>query len=93
MADVEIEQTGMGGSILYREDGNVIRFGWEFAAAPTLVLVFGSPAQGWDERYPWARSRQAEIYDAVSAGIVRQQAPGSACRIDLEDGTIAVMQA
>jgi hypothetical protein len=90
---VEIIQNGRGGSILYYEDRVLVRFSWEFAGSPeALVLVFGSPARAWNEDYPTAQGRQAEIYDAVSAEIVRQKAPGSLCKIDLEDGVITVMQ-
>lgn len=82
---VEITETGPGGSVLYVEDRLVVRFSWEFARSPALVLVFGPPARGWEG------ARQAEIYDFVAAEIVRQKAPGRAYEIDLKEGVITIL--
>jgi len=82
---VEITETGPGGAILYQEDRLAVRFSWEFATSPALVLVFGPSARGWEG------ARQAEIYDFVAAEIVRQRAPGRAYEIDLEEGVITIL--
>jgi hypothetical protein len=89
---VDITQTGRGGSIYYREGGNSIEFGWEFAASPAIALVFGPPGHGWDKAYPWARGRQAEIVAFVGSEIVRRKAPGAACEIDLVSGDMTIVR-
>ncbi len=91
-ATVEIATSGRGGSIHYREGGNTAAFDWEFAASPAIALIFGPTAQAWDQQYPWAAGRQAEIYDFVGAEVVRQKAEGARCEVDLESGTISVIQ-
>ena len=83
---VEITEAGAGGSILYAEDRFAVRFSWEFARSPALVLVFGPPARGWEG------ARQAEIYAFVAAEIVRQKAPGRAYEIDLDEGVITILE-
>ncbi len=89
-SSVEIIDSGRGGRLLYHEAGNFIRFDWEFAAGPTLALIFGPPAGGWDETYPWASGRQAEIYALVGAEIIRQKAPGFGCAFDLATGDMSI---
>jgi len=87
---VAITESGPGGQILYREGGHSIRFDWEFAAGPTLALIFGPPARGWDESHPWASGRQAEIFAYVGAEIIRQKAPNAGCLFDLETGDMSI---
>src|SRR5215470_11768716 len=91
-ATVEIATSGRGGSITYREGENTATFDWEFGASPAIALIFGATAEVWDRRYPWAAGRQAEIYDVVAAEAVRQQAEGARFEVDLESGTISVLE-
>src|SRR5215813_8492461 len=91
-ATVEITQSGRGGSITYREGGNAVGFEWEFGASPAIALIFGAAAEVWDRRYPWAAGRQAEIYDVVGAEAVRQQAEGAQFEVDLERGTVSILE-
>jgi hypothetical protein len=84
---VVIEQSGRGGSIFYREGENTARFSWEFAMPPAIALLFGpSPWPGW------AAGRQAEIYAAVGAEVVRQKAPGGRFTMDLDAGMMEVLR-
>ena len=48
MADVDIIQSGRGGTIYYREGANVALFDWEFAGGNALALIFGTKAEAWD---------------------------------------------
>src|SRR5262245_5096018 len=91
-ATVEITQSGRGGSISYREGGNTAVFDWEFGASPAIALIFGPTAQAWDRQHPWAAGRQAEIYHFVGAEAVRQQAEGARFEVDLDGGTISVLE-
>ncbi|MBI3706467.1 MAG: hypothetical protein HY246_02080 [Proteobacteria bacterium] len=88
---VDIMSTGRGGSIYYREGGNTAVFDWEFAASPTIAVIFGPTAQVWDLRYPWAAGRQAEIFDFVGADVVRQKASDAGFDVDLDGGTISLI--
>src|SRR5215470_13659782 len=91
-ATVEIATSGRGGSIFYREGENTAAFDWEFGASPAIALIFGPTAQTWDRQHPWAAGRQAEIYDFVGAQAVRQKAAGARFDVDLESGTISVLE-
>lgn len=87
---VEINTSGRGGSIYFREGINTASFSWEFAMSPALALIFGTPQQHWAAQYPWAGERQVEIYDFVAREAARQKAKGSAYEIDLELGIITI---
>jgi hypothetical protein len=89
---VEIATSGRGGSIFYREGENTAAFDWEFGASPAIALIFGPTAQTWDRQHPWAAGRQAEIYDLVGAEAVRQKAAEARFDVDLESGTISVLE-
>lgn len=89
---VDIARSGRGGSITYREGENAAAFDWEFGASPAIALIFGPTAQAWDRQYPWAAGRQAAIYDFVGAEAVRQQAEGARFEVDLDSGTISVLE-
>ena len=84
---VVIEQSGRGGSIVYREGENTARFSWEFAMPPSIALLFGpSP-------FPeWAKERRAEVFAAVGAEVVRQKAPRGTFTMDLEAGMMEVLR-
>ncbi len=73
---VEITQSGAGGSIIYHEPPHSVRFSWEFAMAPALALVFGPSVTAWATEAPWAADRYEEIFNAVAREVVRQKAPG-----------------
>jgi hypothetical protein len=92
MATVEIEQSGRGGSIYYREDKHSITFGWEFASPPALALIFGPTSQVWDSAHPWAAGRQREIFELVGAEVVRQKAPGYYFDYDVESGLMSILK-
>jgi hypothetical protein len=89
---VEIRDGGRGGSITYVEGEYRIPFDWEFALSPTLALLWGPRAAGWDAAYPWAAGRQAEIYAFVGAEVVRQKANGHHAIFDLEAGTMDIVR-
>jgi hypothetical protein len=87
---VEIVTSGRGGSIVYREGGHTVDFGWEFAMPPAMALVFGPSALQWQHTMAWAVGRRAEIFDAVGAEVVRQKVPGGEFIVDLDAGMIQV---
>jgi hypothetical protein len=91
-AIVEITQSGRGGSIYYREGRNAITFDWEFAPSPALALIFGPSSKGWDEHFPWAAGRQAEIFDFVGQEVLRQKADGCEFEVDLDTGDMTILQ-
>ncbi len=88
---VHITITGRGGGITYREGDHRIEFDWEFAMSPAVALIWGPQRAEWDGQYPWARGRQAAIYDIVGAEIVRQKASGGAFEYDLELGHLTIL--
>jgi hypothetical protein len=88
---VEIETSGRGGSIYYREGEQVIRFDWEFALPPAIVLIFGREAKYWDVAFPWAAGRQAAIYDFVGAEVVRQKAASARFDANLDSGILEIL--
>ena len=89
---VEIEQSGNGGAIIYREGDNTVRFGWEFAMPPAIALLFGPSALQWSHYPAWATGRQAEIFAAVGNEVVRQKAQGGDFTVDLDTGIIEVLR-
>jgi hypothetical protein len=90
---VEIEQSGNGGAIIYREGENSVRFGWEFAMPPAIALLFGPSALRWSHFGAWATGRQAEVFATVGAEVVRQKSPGGDFTADLDTGMIEILRA
>ena len=88
--EVEISNSGRGGSIYYREEDKTIVFDWEFGGS-ALALIFGTTTEHWDQNYPWAIGRQAEIYDFVAKEVVRQHAAGRKFKVDLSSGDITIL--
>ena len=87
---VEIQDGGRAGSISYHEGRHTASFYWEFASPPALAFISGSKASEWERACPWARGRQAEIYEHVAGEVVRQKAPGCRFEIDLTEGVITL---
>jgi hypothetical protein len=90
MAEVTISTMGRCGLIFYREGAETARFDWEFGGS-VIALLWGAKKSAWDESYPWARGRQAEIYDFVAKEVIRQKAPNSRAEINLVSGAITVL--
>ena len=90
---VEITQSGRGGSIYYREGGNSITFGWEFALPPALALIFGTEAKHWEHQHPWAAGRQKEIFEFVAEEVIRQKSPGSDYESEPAAGSLTILMA
>jgi hypothetical protein len=88
---VEIEQSGRGGTIIYREGENTVSFGWEFAMPPAIALLFGPSALQWSHYGAWATDRQAEVFATVGTEVVRQKAPGGDFTADLDTGIIEIL--
>jgi hypothetical protein len=81
---VQISQSGRGGTIEYQEEGCTIRFDWEFGGS-VLAIIF--PPSSWPSSL---LSRRREIIERVGAEAVRQKAPNSRAEID-DDGTIHIV--
>ena len=92
MPRVDIGNGGRGGSVTYGEGLHTASLSWEFALSPALAIVTGPKASEWDRACPWAAGRQAEILAHVAAEVVRQKAPGCRHEIDLEAGTITILE-
>jgi hypothetical protein len=93
MPRVDIGNGGRGGSITYGEGLHTASLYWEFALSPALAIITGPRASEWDRACPWAVGRQAEIFEHVAAEVVRQKAPGSRYEIDLDAGTVTILEA
>jgi len=93
MPDVDILQSGRGGTIYYREAHFVVALSWEFALPPAIALIYGPRAASWDADHPWAAGRQRAVYEFVGAEMVRQQVPGGSAVLDLDAGVIEVLRA
>jgi len=92
MPRVEISDGGRAGSITYREGLHTIGFSWEFALSPALAIINGPNAREWDRLGGWASGRQEEIFQHVAGEVIRQKAGGHTADIDLEDGTITILE-
>ncbi len=82
---VEIQQTGRGGTIIYTEDHGSLSFDWEFAVGGADVFV--TSPELWDANCAsrgagWAQGRRQEILERVADEVRQQQAPGSASTIE-----------
>jgi hypothetical protein len=89
---LEITQSGRSGSIYYREGKNTITFDWEFQLSPVLALISGPESKTFDEKFPWAAGRQAEIFDFVGEEVLRQKADGCEFEVELAIGEITILQ-
>ena len=83
---VEIGQSGRGGTITYREGAGSLSFDWEFSMDGADVFVV-TPEQ-WDANCrgrdaAWAAGRRQEILERVAAEVRRQQA--ASATISIED--------
>lgn len=92
MPRVEISDGGRAGSITYREDLHTLRFDWEFALSPALVIINGPTASEWERLGDWAAGRQEEIFQHVAGEVIRQKASGHGADIDLPAGTITILE-
>jgi len=92
MPRVEISDGGRAGSITYREGLHSASFDWEFALSPALAIITGPAGRDWDRACPWARGRQAEIFEHVAGEVIRQKASGCRPEIDLDAGIITLLE-
>jgi hypothetical protein len=89
-SEVIISQGFRGGTLSYREGDHEAPFDWEFCGR-AAVIVWGTKKRTWDVCHPWAAGRQSEIYDFVAKEVIRQKAPTSNFKIDLESGTMTIL--
>jgi hypothetical protein len=92
MPRVEISDGGRAGSISYREGLHTLQFDWEFALSPALVIINGPTASEWERLGDWAAGRQEEIFQHVAGEVIRQKASGHTVELDLDAGTITVLE-
>lgn len=85
-----IEEHGRSGVIRYLEDGNEIRFDWEFSGGNSVVFIWGPKELNWDTKYPWAADRRQPIYERVAEGAIAQKAPSCKYKLDINSGTIDI---
>jgi hypothetical protein len=89
-AEVIISQGFRGGALSYREGDHEVPFDWEFCGRAALI-IWGTKKRTWDVSHPWAAGRQSEIYDFVAKETIRQKAPTSNFKVDLESGNITIL--
>jgi hypothetical protein len=89
-SEVIISQGFRGGTLSYREGDRELPFDWEFCGRSALI-IWGTKKRTWDVCHPWAAGCQSEIYDFVAREVLRQKAPTSNYKIDLESGTITIL--
>jgi hypothetical protein len=92
MPRVDISDGGRAGTITYREGLHSASFDWEFALSPALAIITGPAARDWDRACSWAHGRQAEIFELVASEVVRQKASACTPEIDLDAGTITLLE-
>lgn len=78
--ELEIEQSGRGGSITYKEEDKRAVFGWEFSMGG--VTIFVPTLEQWDNEFPWAAGRRAEVLLRVAEGVKWRKAPTATYEID-----------
>ncbi len=89
-SEVIISQWFRGGTLSYREGDHEVSFDWECCGCVAL-MIWGTKKRSWDLCHPWAAGRQAEIYDFVAKEVIREKAPTSNVKIDLESGTMTIL--
>lgn len=89
-SEVIISQRFRGGTVSYREGDHEVPFDFEFCGRDA-VIIWGTKKPCWDVCHPWAAGRQSEIYDFVAKEVIRQKAPTSNFKIDLESGTMTIL--
>lgn len=82
---VEIGQTGRGGTIMYRDQGSVLSFHWEFAINGADMFV--PTPEEWDGYCrscgaDWAQGKRQEILQRVVDEVRKQKAAGSIVTIE-----------
>ena len=92
MPRVEISDGGRAGSITSRDGLQTVSFSWEFALSPALAIINGPTAREWCRLGAWAAGRQEEIFQHVAGEVIRQKARGHTADLDLEAGTITVLE-
>jgi len=92
MPRVDISNGGRAGTITYSEGLHSVSFDWEFAMSPALAVITGPDSRAWEQLGGWAAGRQEEIFEHVAREVIRQKATGHTPEIDLEGGTITVLE-
>jgi hypothetical protein len=92
MPRVEIRDGGRAGSITYQEGLHTLHLDWEFALSPALAIINGPTASEWERLGEWAAGRQEEIFQHVAAEVIRQKASGHTADLDLQAGTITILE-
>jgi hypothetical protein len=87
---VIISQGFRGGTLSYREGDHEAQFDWE-CCGRSAVIIWGTKKRTWDICHPWAAGRQSEIYGIVAKVVIREKAPASNFKIDLESGTMTIL--
>ena len=85
--EVDISQSGRGGSINYTENEQALRLDWEFATDGAYVFV-PTPEQ-WDAYWrsnniQWAAGRRQEILERVAEAVRQQKAQSSQVTIEAD---------
>jgi hypothetical protein len=73
--EVRIIEKGQSGYIEYVENGNICQCDWELSGGETIAIIWVPAAEGWDNKYPWAKGRRQEVLNILVNETRRQRAP------------------
>lgn len=86
---VTITENGRDGHVDYAEGVlRTISGYWEFGGNDVVVIVSMGSLVDWQRSHSWAVERRASILRFIADEVVRQRAPTSVARIDVERGEI-----
>ncbi len=88
---VEIVTRGRCGDILYREDGGLTVFSWEFGGGNVVAIIYGPSAEEWIAACPWAKGRREMIFRRVGRYVVRERAHRCTPVFDFENSWINIV--
>jgi len=82
---VEVESSGRAGNIIYTENGQSLKPGWELTMNGTQICA--PTTSMWDdfcerEKAEWAKGRRREILERVAEETRRQKCPSARAEID-----------
>ena len=89
---VEIVTNGPYGQILYHEGSDGTSFFWQFGGGDIVAIVHIDPAQGWNEKYPWAAGRRREVLERMIEEVIRKKAPTCTADVDETSGVICLRE-
>ena len=85
---VQIQEDGRSGRVLYREPAGSFDGYWEFGGGDTVASIEVGDESTWRRERAWGYARRAEILERVAREVIRLRAPTCHAEIDLQSGWI-----